>query len=1474
MNTQMNQSYNRGIQENTGLYENQYEHDACGVGMIADLNNVASHKIIVDGITILKRLMHRGANGSDPHTGDGAGLLCAMPDMYFRNFFSTVLPPKGEYGVAMIFGGEGSELAIEQLVAECGAKVLFWRSVPVQIDALGENARKTCPVIRQLFIDGSNFTSQNAFELKLYLLRRLIEKKIADTYVCSCSSKTIVYKGLLMATQIDGFYEDLRDERFVSPYAIVHQRYSTNTFPTWQLAQPFRFLAHNGEINTLKGNLNHLKTREPHLSSHLLKDDLAEILPLVPANQSDSACLDNMLELLVASGRDIRHAMLMLMPQAWGAKHRMSNDVRGFFEYHSVLMEPWDGPTALTFCDGVNVGAILDRNGLRPARYTLTTDNLFVLASETGVLDIPSEKIAKLGRLSPGKMIFCDLENHRLQTDNEIKTHVARRKPYRQWVKDNSIDVHGMFSALQSSQPMPDLLRQQAIFGYTQEDLDLIISPMYQTGHEAVGSMGYDAPLAILSHQNPLLFDYFKQLFAQVTNPPIDPIRESLVMSLTTYIGNDPNILEEYPQHAHVIKLVRPILTDDELSRLKHVKETGFASVTLPILFNKTQAHYSLKDTLHRLACSAVEAVRDGARILVLSDRNPGEDDLPIPSLLACCAVNKALTDANLRANASIILETGEARETMHFALLLGYGATAINPYLALASISELSHRETSKIHPVNAASNYIKAVSEGLYKIMSKMGISTLRSYRSSQLFEAIGLSEGLVQEYFSGTTSRIGGIDIEWIERETRQRVEAALAYKKKDELALAPGGFFKPKKEGESHMWIPGALQSIRTAVRENDQSAYDKFSKLMNQQQLQHFTLRSLLDVKLGTPIPLEEVESVESILQRFVAGAMSLGSISPEAHESIAIAMNMIGARSNSGEGGEDENRYHPSPEGFVRSSAIKQVASGRFGVTIDYLHHAKEIQIKMAQGAKPGEGGQLPGDKVNDFIAKLRHANPGTSLISPAPHHDIYSIEDLAQLIFDLQNANTKAKISVKLVSEAGVGTIAAGVVKAHADSILISGYDGGTGAAPLSSVKYAGLPWELGVAEVHQTLALNDLRSRVKLQVDGQIRTGRDIVVATLLGADEFGFGSIILIALGCAMLRRCHENTCPVGIATQDPELRKKYSGKPEFIVNYLRFVAQEARLLLAELGLHSLDEARGRTDFLTKVQVPSREKASTINLDRLLQPVTLRPDMMLDEQEPFKTYDSECLLQDVQEVLQTGGKVTLQRHISNNNRTIGTELSSKIAELYGERGMAEDSITVDFYGHAGQSFGAFLTNGMTFKLHGEANDFVGKGLCGGKIILVPSDKRHFEASQNMIAGNVVGYGATSGTLYINGQAGDRFAIRNSGATLIVEGLGDHGCEYMTNGRVVVLGKTGVNFAAGMTGGKAYILDEDGTFDTICNLNSVNLSPIDRGSDEERELLELVNAHYRQTQSICAKNLLDSWAEVLPLFVVVRPI
>ena len=1534
-----------------GLYRSEFEHDACGVGMVANLSGEASRDIVEKGMTILKRLMHRGATGNDPETGDGAGLLMKIPYEFFKKKMGNGEWGTGngewgtgngewgtgngksgtgnrKFGVAMIFGGEGEEAKIEAAVKGEGCEVLAWRDVPTNPEVIGPDARSVMPRIRQVFIshaksakcakDSPEETSRTSralregnFERNLYVIRRQIEKATKSTYVCSCSSRTIVYKGLLLATQIEKFYPDLSDPDFVSPFAIVHQRYSTNTFPSWELAHPFRAIAHNGEINAIKGNLNALAAREPSLKwpeaarseSAPYQVDLGKILPLIDKGQSDSASLDNIFELLVAAGRDAPHAMMMLVPQAWGAKYHMGQDVRAFYEYHSALMEPWDGPAAVAFTDGVGLGAALDRNGLRPARWTLTKDGLFVLASETGVLDLDPGQVARHGRLKPGSILWLDLEKHRLMEDTEVKTFYARRRPYRRWVKENHIPVTGLFTEIVPSAPAGGgLSREQSRFGWSLEDVELVLRPMAETGHEPVGAMGNDAALACLRGGAGMgagksLFNFFHQLFAQVTNPPIDPIREELVMSIMTYIGNQGNILDETPGHARLVKMTRPVLTDDELNRLRSIPD--FPAKTLSLVVGNGGRGW-LEAALGELASNALEAVKGGAKIIILSDREPGvrheAADAParlaadasslnrIPSLLAVAAVNRVLAEAGVRPSVGIVVESGEVREVHHFAVLLGFGATAVNPWLALSTVSEMGRasQQAAKVTPHQAASNYVSAVCKGIMKIMSKMGISTLRSYRSARIFEAVGLGPKVMREYFEGVVSPVGGLELEDIEKmfnaESQSRRDVCGGESSPAPLrlcveeTLSPGGEYRLRKAGEEHMWSPQRIVDFRESVRHDDYARFHRYTDDIDRNS--NVTLRSQLEFR---GVPRQEapaVESVDSIVKRFVGGAMSLGSLSPEAHETIALALNGLGTMSNSGEGGENPERF-----GTERNSAIKQVASGRFGVTIEYLRSAKDLQIKLAQGAKPGEGGQLPAHKVNEFVARLRHAKPGTTLISPPPHHDIYSIEDLAQLIYDLKCSNPGARVSVKLVSEAGVGTIAAGVAKAHADAIVISGFDGGTGAAPLTSMKHAGLPWEVGLAEAHQTLVKNNLRDRVRLQVDGQLRTGRDIVVAAMLGADEFAFGTSMLVSLGCVQCRNCNLNCCPVGIATQKEGLRAKFAGKPEHLQRYFRFLAEEVREHLASLGLSSLAEARGRADVL-KAKDGSKFDFGDMLADFSTQ---RRKDAECAERKgdghSLRLCDSALKANyDFRELIPAveRGETHLERTVSNCDRSVGAALSGWLVEKRGNSldGQAALDLTIDFSGVAGQSFAAFLAKGVTFNLRGETNDYLAKSLSGGIVTVAPCSGFAGRPEDNVIAGNVIAYGATSGCVFINGQAGERFAIRNSGATLVVEGVGDHGCEYMTGGTVVVLGPAGVNFAAGMTGGTAYVYDETGSLDLNCNLDSVDLFPVEEGSEDEKALLDLMREHVSRTGSPKAARMLADWSCVRPLFAKVVPV
>ncbi len=1485
-----------------GLYDFSNEHDACGVGFVANIDGQRTHKIVEQGIEVLMRLLHRGAVGGDENTGDGAGILLQLPVEFFQRVASESgisLPSRpGDFAVAMLFlpkekkAKQACVLMFEDECVKLGLDPLGWREVPCDNSCLGKLAIDSQPAISQFFVGkGKDDCDADAFERKLYVLRRCAERaaeKISGAkdifYVTSLSSKTIVYKGLFTAPQLKAFYPDLSEPDMLSALALIHQRYSTNTFPTWQLAQPFRFIGHNGEINTLRGNINQMKAREGALKSPLFGDDIQKLFPIVQENLSDSACLDNALEFFIRGGRSLPHSIMMLIPEAWGDKYHLSVDLKSFFEYHAGLMEPWDGPAAVAFSDGSSIGALLDRNGLRPARYTITKDGFIVLASETGVLDIPPENVLRKGRLRPGQMIYVDLATKRVLYNAEIKSRISRRQPYRRWLDENRIVLHGLFdSVIPPSFDEEKLISKQILFGYTREDLRIIIKGMADTDHEPIGSMGNDAALAVLSEKPQLLFSYFKQLFAQVTNPPIDPIREELVMSLTTFMGNTLNILEESPLHARLVKLKNPIITNEDLERLLDPSSLSLKSAKLPTLFPADKDGSSLEKALDKLCKEAEKLVRDGTKALVLSDRELSAQNIPIPSLLALSAVNHHLIRKGLRTSTSIVVETGEAREVMHFALLLGYGATAVNPYLAFETVCSLhKNRHLDEgLSITKAMENYINAVCKGLLKVMSKMGISTLRSYRGAQIFEAVGLDKKLVEKYFTSTSSRVGGITLDVIAEETkirhRKAFPPAVSGVPPAFSELDAGGQYQYRRGEEKHLWTPDTISKLQLAARRNDYALYKEYASLINNQEKHLCTLRGLFKFKSSRKaVPISEVEPASEIVRRFVTGAMSFGSISKEAHETLAIAMNRLGGMSNSGEGGEDPERFKPLPNGDSLCSAIKQIASGRFGVTIDYLVSARELQIKIAQGAKPGEGGQLPGHKVDKIIARVRHSTPGVTLISPPPHHDIYSIEDLAQLIYDLKNANSSARISVKLVSELGVGTIAAGVAKAHADMVLISGHDGGTGASPLSSIKHAGIPWEIGLSETQQTLVLNKLRDRIRVQVDGQMKTGRDVVIGSILGAEEFGFATSALVVCGCVMMRKCHNNTCPVGVATQDPELRKLYTGKPEYVQNFLLMLAQEVREILAELGFRKLDEIIGKTDLLAVNEAIDFWKAKNLDFSQLFK-------MPADKTLPVrrakaqdhsieKAYDWR-ILEKAGKALDSAEKISLEMSVSNVDRSVGTILSSTVAKKYPETGLPDGTIRIQFKGCAGQSFGAFLARGIEFTLVGEANDYLGKGLSGGRIILKPHENVSFDPSENVIAGNVLLYGATSGELYVHGQVGERFAIRNSGATAVIEGAGDHCCEYMTGGRVVVIGPTGINFAAGMSGGIAYVYDERNIFDTRCNLDMVDLEHVVSGSDAE-ELRSMMEKHHLLTGSSKAKDILDNWEDSLPKFIKVLPI
>jgi len=1476
-----------------GLYHPEYEHDACGVGFVVNIQGKKSHTIVEQGIQILENLVHRGASGSDPETGDGAGILIQIPHRFFLRVRDGNLPDEGYYGVGMVFLPRDErdralcEAAIETVTKEEGQLFLGWREVPVDNTVIGSASRAVEPVIKQFFIGrAKELPDQEAFERKLFVIRKVIENRVVRLhlkqpeyfYICSLSSRTIVYKGLLLAHQISGFYLDLAQPDVVTALALVHQRFSTNTFPTWPLAHPYRMIAHNGEINTLRGNRNWMRAREAQLRSPLFGDDVKKLTPLVTETGSDSATLDNALELLVRGGRSLAHAMLMLIPEAWGNHQFMDEDRKAFYEYHACIMEPWDGPAAVAFTDGRQIGAMLDRNGLRPARYLVTKDDLVVMASETGVMDIPDENIRSKWRLQPGKIFLVDTEEGRIIDDEEIKERIVHQKPYRQWLIQNRIDLSKLPDPPHVYLPNHDtILERQKVFGYTLEDLHMILAPMATDAEEPVGSMGNDTPIAVLSQRPQLLYNYFKQLFAQVTNPPIDHIREEIVMSLADYIGKDGSLLEETPEHCRQLRIETPILTNVELEKLRHIEVNNFRARTLSMLFDPDTGAAGMEVALTRLCKEASRAVAEGVSIIILSDRGVDRNHAPIPALLATSAVHHHLIREGTRTAVGLVVESGEPREVHHFALLIGYGASAVNPYLVFETLADTKREGMlpEELSYEQACKNFIKSINKGLLKTMSKMGISTLQSYRGAQIFEAIGLHEEVIDKYFTHTASRISGVKLDVIAEETLARHRFAYPPAPVPEnLDLDPGGWYKWRRGGEFHQMNPDVIAKLQHAVRTGNYQIYKEYAELVNQQNEQLATLRGLFKFKKGNPIPIEEVEPVSEIVKRFATGAMSLGSISKEAHETLAIAMNRLGAKSNTGEGGEDPERYIPLPNGDSKRSAIKQVASGRFGVTTHYLVNADELQIKMAQGAKPGEGGQLPGHKVSKYIAKVRHSTPGVTLISPPPHHDIYSIEDLAQLIFDLKNVNPYARISVKLVAEVGVGTIAAGVAKAHADHILISGFEGGTGASPLSSIKHAGIPWELGIAETQQVLVKNGLRGRVVLQTDGQLKTGRDVVIAALLGAEEFGFSSAALVALGCIMMRVCHLNTCPVGIATQDPVLRERFAGKPEHVVNFFTFVAQEVREIMAELGFRKFDDMVGRVDMLETRDAIDHWKAKGVDVSLLLQKPDVPPDTPLrcveKQNHGLEKQIDIQLLELCKPALERGERVELSLPIRNCNRTVGTMLSGEIARRYGEEGLPDNTIRIHFKGSAGQSFGAFLHNGVTLILEGDANDYLGKGISGGRIIAYPPKESDFPPHENIIAGNTLLYGATGGEVFLSGVVGERFAVRNSGARAVVEGAGDHCCEYMTGGVVVVLGKTGRNFAAGMSGGIAFVWDIDGLFDRRVNFGggSILLEPVEDPEDISL-LRDLVERHHRYTGSARAKEVLERWNEVLPQFV-----
>ena len=1469
-----------------GLYEASHEHDACGVGMLVNIQGGKSHELVESALKVLENMRHRGAEGADNKTGDGAGIMLQIPHEFIL-LQGIPVPEKGKYGTGLLFlpkDGKDQAVILSVIIEEIekeGLTLMHLRNVPTCPEILGEAALANEPDIKQIFITG--FTESETADRKLYIIRKRIENRIRksdiptreDFYIVSLSTKNIVYKGMLSSLQLRNYFPDLTNSYFTSGLALVHSRFSTNTFPTWGLAQPFRLLAHNGEINTIRGNRGWMEARESVLSSPAL-GDIREIRPIVQPGMSDSASLDNVLEFLIMSGLSLPHAMAMLVPESFNEKNPISEDLKAFYEYHSILMEPWDGPAALLFSDGRYAGGMLDRNGLRPARYLITQGGVMVVASEVGVMDFEPGDIKEKGRLQPGKILLIDTEKGEIYYDGELKKQLAEAKPYRTWLAGNRIELDELKSGRKVSHSVENYDSMLRIFGYSKEDVERLIVPMCTTGAEPINSMGNDTPLAVLSDKAQLLYNYFRQQFAQVTNPPIDPIREELVMSLTEYIGAvGMNILTPSENHCKMVRLNHPILNNAQLDILCNIRYKGFKTVKLPLLFEVAKGCQGLQQALATLCKQAEESVNEGVNYIVLSDRDVDAAHAAIPSLLAVSAVHHHLISVGKRVQTALIVESGEIREVMHAALLLGFGASALNPYMAFAVIDKLVNEKEIQLDYATAEKKYIKSVCKGLFKIMSKMGISTIRSYRGAKIFEAVGLSEELSNAYFGGLSSRIGGIRLDEVARDAIAfHKEGMEVLKKKGEAELLPNrGLYAFRKDGEKHAWNPETISTLQLATRLGSYKKFKEFTAMVDSKESPIF-LRDFLDFRRA-PISIDRVEPVENIVQRFVTGAMSYGSISREAHEAMAIAMNKLHGRSNTGEGGEDRARFIPREDGTSLRSAIKQVASGRFGVTAEYLVNADEIQIKIAQGAKPGEGGQLPGFKVDEVIAKTRHSIPGISLISPPPHHDIYSIEDLAQLIFDLKNVNPRAKISVKLVAESGVGTIAAGVAKAKADLIVISGAEGGTGASPASSIRYAGISPELGLSETQQTLVLNGLRGQVMLQVDGQLKTGRDIILMAMLGAEEFGFATSALIVLGCVMMRKCHQNTCPVGVATQNEELRKRFRGRSEYLVNFFTFLAQEVREYLAEIGVERLDDIIGRTDLIVRKPDDGIRKHQLISFDKLLARVDNEAAIrhVTDQQHGIDHVKDVEMLHAAAEAVENQKEISLEYTIANTDRACGAMLSGVIAAKYGEKGLPEHTLNVKFKGSAGQSFGAFLVPGVNFKLEGEANDYLGKGLSGGRIAVLPPVRSNFEAEKNTIAGNTLLYGATSGEVYINGRAGERFAVRNSGATAVVEGVGDHCCEYMTGGRVVVLGQTGRNFAAGMSGGVAYVWNRDGNFDYFCNMEMVELSLIEEAS-YRKELHELIRQHYLYTGSKLARTMLDDWPRYADQFIQVVPI
>jgi glutamate synthase domain-containing protein 2/glutamate synthase domain-containing protein 1/glutamate synthase domain-containing protein 3 len=1487
-----------GYPPKQGLYDPAFEHDACGVGFVVDIKGRKSHKILQNGLQILTNLDHRGACGAEVNTGDGAGVLIQMPHKFLVDAAKKAridLPEPGHYGCGIVFLPRNATLRrrieekFEHIVQGEGQTVLGWRTVPTNNSMLGETAKSCEPFMRQVFIGRSpDLEDELAFERKLYVIRKRAYSEIrastmegaAAWYVASLSHRTLVYKGMLLTEQLAQYFPDLSNPLMETALALVHSRFSTNTFPSWDRAHPYRFIAHNGEINTVRGNANWMHAREALFASEHFPE-IEKILPIINPNGSDSAMFDNTLELLVLAGRSLPHAVMMMIPEPWSNHTTMDDDRRAFYQYHSSLMEPWDGPASIAFTDGTQIGAILDRNGLRPSRYYVTKDDLVIMASEAGVLDVPPEDIVQKGRLQPGRMFLVDTAQGRIVDDEEIKRAIVTERPYRKWLDEHLVHLDQLPPAPEVPAPDHDtLVQRQIAFGYTFEDERLLLAPMAQNGVEAVGSMGNDTPLAVLSSKPRLLYDYFKQLFAQVTNPPIDCIREEIITSAETRLGSEGNLLNPQPADCRRLEIKWPVLTNEEFAKVRRMDLPGLKVGVLPALFRVTRGEKGLVKSMEEIRLMARRMIEEEeVNILILSDRGVNREFAPIPTLLAVAGLHHYLIREGLRTRVSIVVETGEAREVHHFALLIGYGASAINPYTAFETIDAMIRDERLlNIDHKTACKNFVKAATKGVIKVMAKMGISAIQSYRGAQVFEAVGLRQDVIDEYFTWTSSRIGGIGMEAIAQEVLVRHRAAFPERRVDNHTLPVGGQYQWRAEGEYHLFNPESIHRLQKAVRNGNYDQFKEYSRLINDQATNLCTLRGLLEFKSnGDAIPLDEVESVESIMKRFKTGAMSYGSISKEAHETLAIAMNRIGGKSNTGEGGEDPERFQPLPNGDSKNSAIKQVASGRFGVTSHYLVNANEIQIKMAQGAKPGEGGQLPGTKVYPWVAKTRGTTAGVGLISPPPHHDIYSIEDLAELIHDLKNANRHARISVKLVSEVGVGTIAAGVAKAHADVVLISGYDGGTGASPQTSITHAGLPWELGLAETHQTLVMNNLRSRIAVETDGQLKTGRDVAIAALLGAEEFGFATAPLVATGCIMMRVCHLNTCPAGIATQDPRLRERFAGKPEHVVNFMRFVAMELREIMAQLGFRTINEMVGRVDKLEARKAISHWKAKGLDLNNLLYQPDVGPEVGRYCQIPQdhgieKSLDMTKLLDICKPAIERGEKVTAELPIRNVNRVVGTIVGSEVTRKYGAAGLPEDTIDLRFKGSAGQSFGAFLPRGMTLRLEGDANDYVGKGLSGGKIIISAPENSTFVPYENIIVGNVALYGATSGEAYFNGMAGERFAVRNSGVHAVVESVGDHGCEYMTGGRVIVLGPAGRNFGAGMSGGVAYVLDERGDFIKTANKEMVDFTALEE-PEEIAAVKAMIEKHMNYTQSSRAKYVLDNWDQLVKRFVRVMP-